>query len=412
MRKNPSDDKIRGDVQIVAIDNVQQHPDNPRRGDVEAIRSSIRQHGFYGAVVVQKSTGYIIKGNHVWAACKAEGVEKIRAEYVDYDDSEAMEVVLMDNWTSDQGSYDYELLLKNLDAVKERNGSLEHTGYSDDVIKVIFKDLKRQQASVSIDNATVNVDQAAELQKKWNVKLGQLWQIGEHKLLCGDATNADDVTLLLNGDKPNLMVTDPPYGVRYDANWRNEEAEKKNLAYAARRIGKVENDDRADWSEAWALSLCDVAYVWHASWFTDIVKQSIEGNIGIVRNLIVWHKFNFAISRGHYNWMHELCWYAVRDGATASWIGDKTARTVWDDITLDTNVEGGHSTQKPIQCMARPIRNHEGDVYDPFLGSGTTMVAAEQLSRKCYGIDIEPKYCAVTLERMSTLGIQGELIDG
>jgi DNA modification methylase len=118
---------------------------------------------------------------------------------------------------------------------------------------------------------------------------------------------------------------------------------------------------------------------------------------------IIWAKSNFPIGRGDYHVRHEPCWYAVREGKPARRTDDRTQTTLWS-IDLDANVEGGHSTQKPIECMARPIRNHDpGDVYDPFVGSGTTLIAAEQLGRRCFALDISPAYCDVTVERWQQL---------
>ena len=121
-----------------------------------------------------------------------------------------------------------------------------------------------------------------------------------------------------------------------------------------------------------------------------------------MRSQIIWAKSNIVISRGHYHWKHEPCWYAFKKGESANWIGDRSQTTLWD-IDKPMKSETGHSTQKPVECMARPIRNHDGDVYDPFLGSGTTMVAAHQLNRKCYGMEIDPKYCQVIVDRMVKL---------
>jgi DNA modification methylase len=117
-----------------------------------------------------------------------------------------------------------------------------------------------------------------------------------------------------------------------------------------------------------------------------------------IRNQIIWRKTHFVISRGHYSYQHEPCWYGVKKGRTAHWVGDNSASTIWE-LSLDKNVEGGHSTQKPLECMARPIRNHEGDVYEPFCGSGTTIVAAENLKRRCFAVEIDEGYVAVALER-------------
>ena len=142
----------------------------------------------------------------------------------------------------------------------------------------------------------------------------------------------------------------------------------------------------------------DRPYCWHADRHASTVQTSLIVAGFEIRNQVIWAKPGFVISRGHYNWQHEPCWYSVRKGSTASWAGDHSQSTLWE-ITLDKNVDGGHSTQKPVECMARPIRNHSGDVYDPFLGSGTTVIACEQLGRRCYGLEIEPKYVDVILQR-------------
>lgn len=131
-----------------------------------------------------------------------------------------------------------------------------------------------------------------------------------------------------------------------------------------------------------------------------------------VRNQVIWSKSNFPISRGHYHWRHEPCWYAVRKGHTAKWVGDRKQTTVWE-VNLDRNTEGGHSTQKPVECMARPIRNHDAaEVYEPFLGSGTTLIACEQLGRKCYAIEIEPRYIDVAVRRWQNLTGKAATLNG
>jgi len=242
-------------------------------------------------------------------------------------------------------------------------------------------------------------------------KPGDLWLLGEHRLLCGDATSADDVQRLMEGALPVITVTDPPYGVEYDPKWRDEAAAKGLIAHAASRGGEVANDDRIDWSVAWALVPSDVIYCWHADRHASIVQESLESCSFEIRCQVIWAKQNFAISRGHYNWQHEPCWYAVRKGSTASWIGDHSQSTLWE-ITWDKNAEGGHSTQKPVECMERPIRNHEGDVYDPFLGSGTTLIACERLGRRCYGMEIEPRYVDVAVKRWEQYTGETAVLDG
>jgi len=193
------------------------------------------------------------------------------------------------------------------------------------------------------------------------------------------------------------MVTDPPYGVEYDASWRTEVG--INAPGQRPRVGKVSNDDRIDWTSAWDLFGGNVIYCWHAGRHAGEVQRSLESAGFQIRSQIIWAKRNFAISRGAYHWMHEPCWYAVRKGTKASWRGGRKQTTVWDDITLDANVVGGHSTQKPVALMARSIANHAGDVYDPFAGSGTSLIAAETLGRRCLAAEIEPRYCDVIVLR-------------
>ena len=227
------------------------------------------------------------------------------------------------------------------------------------------------------------------------VQRGDVWSLGRHRLMCGDATSEGNVVALMDGQTPTLMVTDPPYGVSYEPEWRGA---------GGRRVGKVTGDDRADWSNAWRLFPGDVAYCWSASAADCIVSGLALQSAGFeIRASVIWRKPHFPISRGHYTFQHEPCWYAVRKGRQAAWIGPANASTVWD-ISLDKNVspdapDGGHSTQKPLECMERPISYHDGDVYDPFVGSGTTSIAAERLGRRCYAMEIEPRYCDVAIKR-------------
>lgn len=216
-------------------------------------------------------------------------------------------------------------------------------------------------------------------------------------MLCGDATSATDVSRLLGEVKPHLMVTDPPYGVEYDPTWRAKAGLNKNRD----KQGIVKNDGRADWCEAWALFPGDVAYIWHAGRFGSVVQASIEAVGFDVRSQIIWIKDRFALSRGDYHWQHEPCWYAVRQGKTGHYIGGRSQSTRWDIPARDDGGHG-HGTQKPVECMRRPIENNSSPgeaVYDPFLGSGTTVIAAEMGGRNCLGLEIDAAYCDVIVQR-------------
>jgi DNA modification methylase len=241
---------------------------------------------------------------------------------------------------------------------------------------------------------------------------GNLWLLGRHRLLCGDATSAADVARLLDGARPHLMVTDPPYGVDYDPAWRNEAGVSTTL-----RTGRVANDDRADWREAWALFPGNVAYVWHAGVHARTVIESLEAAGFAIRSQIVWAKPRLVLGRGDYHWQHEPCFYAVRKGATGHWQSARDQTTLWQIamVGAEDDTETVHGTQKPLECMRRPIVNNSaaGDaVYDPFLGSGTTLIAAEFTGRVCVAMEIDPRYCDVTIERWQRLTGSAAILDG
>jgi DNA modification methylase len=241
-------------------------------------------------------------------------------------------------------------------------------------------------------------------------RAGDLWLMGPHRLLCGDATSADHVARVLGGVIPQLMVTDPPYGVEYDPGWRNEVG-----AARTRRTGKVLNDDRADWREAWALFPGDIAYVWHGALHAGTVAESLVACDFEIRSQIIWAKERLVLSRGHYHWQHEPCWYAVRSGSSARWAGDRKQTTIWSIPSRDQDAETVHGTQKPVECMRRPMLNNSNvgqAVYEPFLGSGTTLVAAETCGRICLGIELNPAYVDVAVTRWQQLTGGVATLDG
>lgn len=231
----------------------------------------------------------------------------------------------------------------------------------------------------------------------------------EHRLICGDSTVVEDVARLMANATPAVMVTDPPYGVEYDPSWRAEAGVNKNDG----KMGKVQNDDRCDWTDAYALAGADVAYVWHGGINAGEFQRTLEACGYKVVSQIIWSKDRFALGRGDYHWHHEPCWYAVREGKPHNWQGARDQSTIWEIARADDSGHG-HGTQKPLECMARPIRNNSrpGDIiYDPFTGSGTTIVACERLGRVGLGIELDPKYVAVSLQRMADMGLEPRLAE-
>jgi DNA modification methylase len=224
-----------------------------------------------------------------------------------------------------------------------------------------------------------------------------------HRLICGDSTLSDVVQKLLGTVIPILMVTDPPYGVNYDPTWRD-----KINAVHGKRNGAVTNDDIPSWIGAYSLFTGDVMYIWHASRFQDIIMKDISDCGFELRSQIIWVKSTFVLSRGDYHWQHEPCLYAVRKGKNSNWYGGRDQSTVWEIRGLNVfnsneDTMTSHGTQKPIEAMAKPIINNtrKGEsIYDPFGGSGTSMVASHQLGRNCYMGEIDPRYCQMIIDRM------------
>lgn len=323
--------------------------------------------------------------------------------------------VIVDNQLALNAGWNDELLANELSDLHADEFDLGLLGFEPDYLADLL-DLEPVTESSHVD-AEPRVGEAEELRGLWDTERGQVWRLGAHRLMCGDSTSPEDVGTLLNGATPQLMVTDPPYGVNYDPTWRHEVGINKST-----RVGAVANDDIADWTPAWRLFPGSVAYVWHGGLHSAVVQQSLTTAGFVTRAQIVWVKPRLVLSRGHYHWQHEPCWvvesaassdgdepdreceeawYAVRKNATASFVGGRKQTTVWD-IGFSGEHKTIHGTQKPVECMARPIRNHrcasEG-VYEPFSGSGTTLIACEQLKRTCFAMELSPEYVAVALQR-------------
>jgi len=382
---------------------------NPRQISPEAIaglKKSIRKFGDLSGIVWNKRTGNIVAGHQRLRSLKEEFNGKIAVSgndiltpdgsrfpirTVDWDEATERAANIAANNPHIAGEFTPELDAM-LEEVKAWDGEL-------------FLDIRLDKLEkLKPRNGLTDAESIPSAHKVPITKPGDLWIMGNHRLLCGDATNEKDVNRLMNSDVPFIMVTDPPYGVQYDPAWRNDAAKKGLIKYSPSSVGEVSNDDRLDWTEAYKLFPGIVAYVWCASYFISDIMMGLRDSDFEIRSHLIWRKSNYTISRGHYHWQHEPCLYAARPKLGSSkWIGGRKQSTVWD-ITSNASREdkNEHSTQKPIECMERPIRNH-GDandiVYDPFLGSGTTIIAAERLGRKCIGLEIEPKYCDIIVNR-------------
>lgn len=391
-------------IDHVAIDRVFLSPANPRvnEGGVDHVAASIRRFGWQQPIVAKRS-GEVIAGNTRLKAARVLELDEVPVIWFDGEELEALAYQVADNRTHEFSEWDEEALATVLKALQAEDGGLDGVGFED-------ADIDGLIASLAEENE--GEPEVPALPEDPVSRLGDLWMLGEHRLLCGSSTSREDVERLLAGARPGLMVTDPPYGVAYDPTWRHRAGVNKSG-----RVGAVENDDVADWTAAWELFSGDVAYVWHAALHAPTVLASLESVGFVPRAQIVWAKPALVMGRGHYHWQHEPCWYAVRKGASASWIGDRSQSTLWE-IGRDEDQETVHGTQKPLECMARAIRNHSGSVYEPFSGSGTTIIAAQQLGRACFAMEISPGYVDVAVRRWeaatgasATLGADGPTFD-
>ena len=265
------------------------------------------------------------------------------------------------------------------------------------------------------------MDRAEELLKKWHVERGQIWEIGRHRLMCGDSTERTDVEALMQGEHAGLMNTDPPYGVAYD------NSQRPNPGVAKPRVANdelSEGDLQAfllDAFESAKFALRENAawYVWNAYLSRGLyVAAAAAAGLHLAVE-IVWVKPVLCLGRGQYHWKHESAFFGwLEEGEQPADYGrgngERDQTTVWevDSISNAERKEFNHSTPKPVGLFTIPIIKHllpDELCYEPFAGSGPQFCAAEQTGRRCYGLEIEPKYCAVILERMSAMGLVPEL---
>ncbi len=379
-------------VTRVPIGSLRTDPANARlHGDsnVDAIAGSLARFGQAEPLVVQRGTSRVIAGNGRLVAMKKLGWTECDVVELDLDELTATALGIALNRTAELAEWDSPVLAKLLDELRSED-ALAGVGFSDAEIDQLLAELAADLPPQELEDPG-----PGEPPEQPVSRMEDLWLLGDHRLLCGDSTKPADVTRLLAGERPLLMVSDPPYGVEYDPDWRNQAGVSQTA-----RTGKVLNDDRADWTDAWRLFPGDVAYVWHAGRSCGQVAANLYQADFEVRAQIIWAKSRFALSRGNYHWQHEPCWYAVRRGATAHWVGDRTQSTVWEIGTTDDGQWTPHGTQKPLECMERPMRNHDApSVYEPFSGSGTSLIAAERLRRRCFAMELDPGYVDVALRR-------------
>jgi DNA modification methylase len=379
---------------------------------VAQISASIAEFGFVNPVLVD-AAGVLVAGHGRVLAAKRLGMTTVPAIRLQHlTEAQARALRLADNQIALNSGWDEALLAAEIARIRDDGFDLAALGFDPASLDALLAGIGGDRDPGSADSGHGDADAPApEPPADPVTRPGDLWLLGEHRLLCGDATSARDVARLLGGTVPHLMVTDPPYGVEYDPAWRNAAG-----VSATARTGRVLNDHRADWREAWALFPGDVAYVWHAGRHTRTVVESLEAAGFTIRSQIIWAKSRLVLGRGDYHWQHEPCFYAVRDGKTGHWQGARDQTTLWSIANGgDEDAATVHSTQKPVECMRRPMINNSeaGDtIYEPFSGSGTTIIAAETTDRTCLAMEISPAYCDVAILRWQQFAGKPAVLDG
>jgi DNA modification methylase len=393
-----------GTKQSPCLDDLTPDPQNANKGTIrgqEALTKSIREYGPGRAPVIDRHNR-IIAGNKTIEVArrleipvrvvKTHGEELVVVQREDLDlamDARAKQLAIADNRVGQLNlEWDGEML-KQLQA---QGLDLSAHWTPEEFAALLSK------PPVGLTDENSAVEPAAT-----DIVRGDLFALGPHRVLCGNATSATDVARVLDGATPNLMATDPPYGVDYDPAWRHRANPKQRTT-----VGRVLNDDCATWLAAWRLFLGAIAYVWCAALKASTVAADLEAAGFSIRSQIIWQKQHFALSRGDYHWAHEPAWYAVR--GKGRWVGDRRQTTVWEVPNLNAmggartadNAVTGHATQKPVRLFEIPIINHTlpGEaVYDPFVGSGTMVIAAQKTGRIAYAMDLDPRYVQATITR-------------
>lgn len=353
---------------------------------IAEIAGSIRAFGFSNPILVSEGADIIAGHGRLAAARQLALTEAPVIVLRGLTDAQRRQLVLADNRIALTAGWDAEMLGLELLELSTLGADLSVLGFSKTELAAA---LSCGAGGLTDENEVPPVADTAVSAP------GDIWQLGPHRIACGDSTEAGLVKALLAGAAPQLMVTDPPYGVEYDPEWRHRIGVNKS-----QKRGKIQNDGRADWAETWALFPGEIAYVWHGALHAGTVAESLAKTGFTIRSQIVWAKERLVMSRGDYHWQHEPCWYAVRKNG--NWTGDRKQTTLWTIANGGQDVKTKHATQKPVECMRRPILNNSDPgqaVYEPFLGSGTTLIAAQSTGRVCYGVEIDPLFVDVVIRR-------------
>lgn len=376
---------------LVEINKLIPYINNARTHSVEQInklRSSLREFGFINPVIIDKDYG-IIAGHGRVIAAKEEGIEKVPCVLVDYlTETQKKAYILADNRMALDAGWDEELLKLEIEALQGEAFDIGLTGFDEKDLADLFK---TDEEEVKDDD----YDLTAALEKAAFVEKGDVWVVGRHRLICGDATNEEDVAKLMDGKKANLILTDPPYGVSFKSSsgltiqndsMKNEEFYNFLLAAFKNMVAHLEPGGGA--------------YVFHADTEgLNFRKAFIDAGLHLA-GCCIWVKNSLVLGRSDYQWQHEPVLYGFLQNGKHKWFSDRKQTTIWNFDKPKRNAN--HPTSKPLDLLAYPLKNStqaNAIVLDTFGGSGSTLMACENSNRICYTMELDEKYASVILRR-------------
>jgi len=391
-------------IEIADISSIKPYENNPRKLSekaIETVAMSLKEYGFRQPIVVDKDR-IIVVGHTRFRASKKLGFKEVPITIADNLTPEQINAYrIADNRTSEESEWDSELLKMELKELDLKDFDLELTGFNEDQLNSL---LFEEEEGLTDENAV------PELPEEPISKLGDIWKMGNHKLICGDSTILTTLEKIFGDSKADLLMTDPPYNVDY---------ESKSTGM------KIQNDNKSDDdflqfltdafnNAAINLKLGCSFYIFHSDWFGLEFRQSIKNSDLELKQNLIWQKNALVMGRQDYQWQHEPCLYGWKRGSSHSWYSDRKQTTI---IKFDKPTKSKlHPTMKPVGLIEYLIKNsskQEDIILDPFLGSGTTLMACEKQSRICYGVELDPKYCDVIVKRWEDFtGLKAELENG
>ncbi|MDD2979156.1 MAG: site-specific DNA-methyltransferase [Hespellia sp.] len=379
-------------MQMVALDKLVPYVNNARTHSPEQVnklRSSLREFGFVNPVIIDSDYGIIAGHGRVMAA-KEEGLEEVPCVLVDYlTEAQKKAYILADNRFAQDAGWNEELLRIEIESLQGENFDVSLTGFEDQEIADLFGGADDDKAQDD------DYDLSAALEKAAFVQEGDIWQVGRHRLMCGDATDADAVSKLMDGKKANLILTDPPYGVSF----------KSSDGLSIQNDG-IKGDEFYNFLLSAIKNMADnlekggAAYVFHADTEgLNFRKAFVDAGLHLA-GCCIWVKNSLVLGRSDYQWQHEPVLYGFLQNGKHSWYSDRSQTTIWNFDKPKRNKN--HPTSKPLDLLAYPIGNSSqanGIVIDTFGGSGSTLMACEQTNRICYMMELDEKYASVILRR-------------